>query len=308
MGASDAGPMRALYGRLSEDDRYRRFFSYCPPSDRFVDRMASVGERGGFGVVASVASAEAPAPSGVPVPSGVPAPSGAPPQPATGEIVSEASFSLLPGGDAELGITVDARARGWLGPYLLDILVDEAARRRIPNLQAEVLAANRSMNALLAARGSAVLDYYDCPSVIRLVIGTAGRSPAWPVEPDRLRLVVESPAGRWRAIKEARRAGFVVMICPAAGRKLARCPALHGTPCPLAGGADVILDAEREERAACLLAAHRDLHPGVPVYMHTAAPDRSNEALVQGLRQLATGPPGRVVTLDPGTTAGAALG
>lgn len=242
MEKSDAPAMGELYGRLCDDDLYKRFFSSRPPPQAFVEKMAGMGEAEGFGVVALLAG------------------------PAQAErLVAEATFALLPDGTAEVGITVDPSARGWLGPYLLDLLVEEARRRGIPNLQAEVLGTNRQMQAMLEARGSAVVDHSDRPAIIRLIIGTAERSPAWHEPHDRPRLLVEVAGGRWRGAEAARRAGFEVLACPGVRRKLARCPALAGRPCPLAAGADVIVDAIRDDAGRLLLEAHRTLHSVVPV-------------------------------------------
>lgn len=242
MESSDAPAMEQLYTRLSEDDLYKRFFSSRPPPAAFVEKMAGIGEAGGFGVVAVLTR---------------------PPEP--GRLVAEATFAPLADGTAEVGITVEPSCRGWLGPYLLDLLVEEAHRRGIANLQAEVLATNRQMQALLEARGSAVIEHSDRPAIVRLIIGTAARSPAWSADHDRPRLLVEAAGGRWRGMEAARRAGFEVLACPGIRRKLVRCPALAGRPCPLAAAADVIVDAIRDGAGGSLMEAHHRLHPGVPV-------------------------------------------
>lgn len=248
MERSDAAGLRALYHNLSEDDTYKRFFSFRPPPDSFIENMASVGERGGFGVVAALAE-----------------------EAGGGRVLAEASFAPLPDGSGEVGVTVEARARGWLGPYLLDIVVEEARRRGLPNLQAEVLAGNLQMQALLEARGSVVIEHSNCPATVRLCIGTSGRFPAWGEPHEHPRLLVEAPGGRWRSMGAARRAGFQVLACPGVNRKLARCPAIAGTACPLAEGADIIVDALSGETALSLLHAHLELHPGVPVCLDAGA-------------------------------------
>lgn len=242
MHRGDAPAIGELYTRLCEDDLYKRFFSSRPPPAEFVEKMAGVAESEGFGVVALVTSPGGPE-----------------------RLVAEATFAPLPDGTAEVGITVDPSARGWLGPYLLDILVEEARSRGIRNLQAEVLATNRQMQAMLEARGSAVLEHSDRPAIVRLVVGTAGRAPAWSEAHERPRLLVEAAGGRWRATDAARAAGFEVLACPGARRRLIRCPALGGAPCPLAAGADVIVDALHDEAGRSLVEAHRRLHPAVPV-------------------------------------------
>jgi hypothetical protein len=91
--------------------------------------MTNVTERGGFGLIAMMEGPDN-----------------------TSRIVGEATYELLPDGDGELGITVAEDARGWLGPYLLDALVEAAAARGVPNLEADVLVANRRMLTMLRAR------------------------------------------------------------------------------------------------------------------------------------------------------------
>lgn len=126
MTPSDAEGLLALYAGLDDEDVYRRFFSGHAPPKTFVETMAHVVERGGFGLIAVMEDKD-------------------------GEsgIVGEATYDLLPNGDAELGITVAKKARGWLGPYLLDALVGAAAARGVPNLEADVLVTNRRMLAML---------------------------------------------------------------------------------------------------------------------------------------------------------------
>lgn len=50
---TDVDGLVALYDGLSDDDRYRRFFSSFRPPRSFFERLASVVERGGYGVVAT---------------------------------------------------------------------------------------------------------------------------------------------------------------------------------------------------------------------------------------------------------------
>lgn len=243
----DAGLM-ALYDTFDDDDRYRRFFGFRhPPPDFFTD-LATVGERGGARLVAVLSG----------------------PPPASGRIIGEAGYVLLPNGDGELAMTVARGWRGWLGPYLLDALVEHAAAAGVPNLEADVLAVNGPMLAVLRARGSVVMDHEDA-SVVRLLIGTAGRLPTWPGHHDRPRVLVEG-GSRWHAEDEARAAGLQLLACagPQGGR---RCPALDGQRCPLAAGADVIVVSPPRDEARWrdLLAAHADVHPGVPVCLEPPA-------------------------------------
>ena len=187
-------------------------------------------------------------------------------------IVGEAGYTMLPDGNGEIGMAVEPRWRGWPGPYLLDALVDAAAAPGVPSLEADVLAVNGPMLALLcSALGSVVMDHEDW-SVVRLLIGTNGRTPTWPMLHDRPRLLVEGAGGRWHAEAAARAAGLQLLGCPGplAGRPC--CPVLDGEPCPLARGADVIVvspppDDERWDR---LLAGHTAIHPGVTVWLEAS--------------------------------------
>ena len=133
----------------------------------FVEKWMHVTEHGGVGLVAVVANG--------------------------GEhIVAEAGVALLPDGDGELALTVARKWRGWLGPFLLDALVQEAAARGIPNLQAEILVDNGAMFSLVRSRGYAILDHGDWSSV-HVTIGTGGYPPGWPEHDDQPRVLVETP-------------------------------------------------------------------------------------------------------------------
>lgn len=252
MAPGDVDGLVELYAGLSDEDRYRRFFSAYRPDRAFFERAVAVWSRGGAGLVA------------------VEVDTTRPDRPEL-RIVGEASYELLPSGDGELGMAVAADRRGWLGPYLLDALLEVAASRGVPNLRADVLATNAPMLALLRSRGHAYLPTSDWVS-LRLVIGTRGDTPVWSGGPGgglrrRGRLLVEAPGGRWHGTEEAREAGFDVVTCagPRAGRR--GCPALAGRPCPLVEGADavVVSRAPDDERWRALVDAHAELHPGVPV-------------------------------------------
>lgn len=247
---ADVDALVALYEGLSEEDRYRRFFSAYRPDREFFARAAAVRERGGYGLVAVEVRTR-------PVECEV-------------RLVGEASYELLPNGDGELAMAVAEDWRGWLGPYLLDALVAVAAARGVPNLEADVLATNAPMLALLRSRGYANLSSEDWVS-LRLIVGTAGRTPVWPAGalrgggPRGPRVLVETPGGRWHAGREAADAGLEVITC--SGPRHGRCPALTGRPCPLVTGADaVVVSRPRDdERWRSLLEAHEKVHPGVPV-------------------------------------------
>lgn len=238
---SDAPDLVALYAALGDDDLYRRFFSAHPPPKRFVEQMTKVGQRRGLGLVALIQ------------------------RPGDADrLVGEAFYEMLPDGNGELGITVAADARGWVGPYLLDALLEGAAARGVPNVEADVLVTNQRMLTMLRHRGLAILGHDEQPAIVRVVVATAGRVPSWPASHRRPRLLLEVPSGRWRAEQAARSAGFEVVTCPGPlGRT--ECPALRGQPCPLAAGADVIVDAVGDEPGRQLLDSHRRRYPSVPV-------------------------------------------
>jgi GNAT superfamily N-acetyltransferase len=250
-----------FYEGLSNGDRYLRFFSsYRPPRD-FFERLTSIVERGGYGVVATV-SADG----------------------GEGRIVGEASYELLSNGNGDVSMTVAAGQRGWLGPFLLDALMEAAASRGVSNLEADVLATNRPMLSVLRSRGYATLSSGDWVTQ-RLVVGTGGRTPVWPErveKPDHgdgPRVLVETPGGRWHAGGEAAAVGLQVMACSGPQGRLPRCPVLAGHPCPLAAGADAIVvsNVPDDERWRTIVEAHAGLHPGVPVCLeargHGRPPD-----------------------------------
>lgn len=240
---ADVDGLVALYEGLDLQDTYRRFFSSFRPRRAFFEQMATAAERGGFGLVAVVTEANG-----------------------DDELIAEAGYTRLADGDGELAVTVAARWRGWLGPHLLDALLAAAAARGVPNLQADVLVTNGPMLALVRSRGYATLDHPD-GTVMRVTIGTSGRTPTWPGPHVGPRVLVEAPGGRWHAEEAARSKGVQVVACPGPGASGSRCPALHGQACPLALGADaiVISHPQRDERWTSLVEAHGALHPGVPV-------------------------------------------
>ena len=240
----DAAGLMALYDALDTDDRRHRFFNSYHPGAAFYIEMATEGDRGGARLVAVVGDGSG-----------------------TGErIIGEAGYALLANGDGELGMAVMPGWRGQLGSHLLDALVESAAAAGVPNLEADVLTVNRPMLALLRGRGAVVMEHEGW-TAMRLVIGTSDRVPSWPGPHDRPRVLVEAPGGRWHAEDEARAAGFLVLTCPGPEAGHPHCPVLDGKPCPLAADADVIVVSHPpdDERWQALLAAHAEVHPGVPV-------------------------------------------
>ena len=258
----DVEGLDALYEDLGLEDRHARFFSAYHPGQAFLERMTSVADRGGVGLVAVLEDASEG--SGGPTP-----------------IVGEIGFERLGNGDGELGITVARSWRGWLGPYLLDVLLDAAAARGVPNLEADVLVTNTPMLALGHARGAVDLAQPDW-TIERLLIGTGHTPPVWPPDDERARILVEGGGGGWNARREESTGGAVVLACPGPGRSHVDCPAMAGLPCPLASGADVVVmpDVDAEPWRS-LASAHAELHPGVPVCIATPGADRDVVAVAQ---------------------------
>jgi hypothetical protein len=252
VGRGDTEGLGRLYAGLSIDDLHNRFFSVFHPDRAFLERMASVADRGGYGLVAVVHGRPGDAPDG--------------------EVVAEAGYTPLANGNAELAITVSEPWRGWLGPFLLDALLEAAAAHGVPNLEADILVTNRPMLALARSRGVATMASDDWVST-RLVMGTAGRVPTWPRGHDRPRVLVEAPGGRWHAADAAREAGLQVLACSGPRRDRPRCPVLDGRPCPLAAGADAVVVSHPPDdpRWREVAAAHAVQHPGVPVCVEPAA-------------------------------------
>lgn len=245
--AADRDLLHQLYEGLAEEDRYRRFFSPFDPDEEFLDHLVTANEHGAHQLIAVVER------------------DGEPDEP-----VGEAGAWRRPNGNAELGITVKSTNRGWLGPYLLDALVELTAAAGIPNLEAEVLMTNRRMLALLKPRGYAAVGHDGYRSA-RLAISTSGRTPGWAPDDDRPRLLIEAPAGRWDGEETAGASGVQVMVCPGPRARANRtCPELAGETCPLAAGADAIVLHLGTDLDARLGAAHAARDAGVPVCVHPA--------------------------------------
>ena len=233
---ADVPALLALFEGLGPDDRYRRFFSGFRPDDDFVRALVTRPPEEGRLLVAEVTG-----PDGT-------------------DIVAEAEFARLSDGDGELALTVDQGWRGWLGPFLLDVLLQVAAAAGIPDLRAEVLAQNRPMLALLRARGCAVAESGD-PCITELVVGTRGTAPSWAPGAAHPRVLLEAAGGRWRLTTKLGEAGVPVLRCPGPAVRSANvpCPLLQGERCPLADGADVIVHAldQDDRRSVAVLDAHR---------------------------------------------------
>jgi len=136
---------------------------------------------------------------------------------------------------------------------------------------------------MLRARGFAVVEHD--PAIVRVAIGTSQRVPSWPRSDQHPRLLVEVPGGRWHAEEAARAAGFQVLACPGPLLGWSHCPALRGEPCPLAAGADVIVDAVPDEPGRSLLEAHRRIHPSVPICVELPSGDSDLDAAASTIRR-----------------------
>jgi len=253
MAEHDIAGLDELYKGLSVDDTYRRFFSAFAARG-FASKWYARTRAEGFGLVA-ILDDELP----------------------EARVVAEAGYVLLANGDAEFGMAVAQDWRGWLGPYLLDVLVEVAAANGIPNLEADILTENRPMKTLVRRRGMVMMGDDEDFTVVRVAIAAAspGR-PSWPATPGRHRLLVEAQGGRWAHAADAGRAGFEVLTC---GGQDARCPALDGHVCPLADGADVIVVARppSDPRTQSLIEAHARLHPNVPVIVQRRAEEAEGD-------------------------------
>lgn len=253
--AEDLAAVRSLYEGLDDDARYRRFFTLYRPSDRFYQRLLRAGERGGTCLVVEV--------------------TGGPEV----DVVAEAGYEPLPNGDAELAITIDRRWRGWLGPYLLDALLEHAATHGIANLEADVLVTNRPMLSLLRSRRCATMPRTEW-SVLRAVVGAADRLPAWPPHGTGRHVLVEG-GGRGMSDDEARDADVEVLACAGPGTCRQACPLLRGDTCPLVEGADAIVMTASTTGPEWddIRAVHRRDHPGVPVVVESGRDRRGGAPL-----------------------------
>jgi len=247
--STDEAGLFQLYAGLDEDDRYLRFFCPYRPTDEFIDKLANPGA-GEARVVAEFVDG-----SGK-------------------QLIAEAGYSLLDNGNGEFAMVVARDWRGWLGPYLLDLVIDIAAANHVPNLEAEVLAANRTMLALLRARGCAFLEH-DGWNEYRMMVGTGADGLSWPVRRDRPRVLVETPTGRWHLESSARAAGMQVITCGGPGHSLP-CPVLTGGECALVADADAIVVRKPPDDPTWdrLTRSHSATHPDIPVIVE-AAGDRA---------------------------------
>jgi hypothetical protein len=247
VGADDIDGLVGLHHGLTLDEMYHRSFSTRRPDRAYLEKVATVGERGGHGLVATIAESrwDPPRPIGV------------------------AAYELLGNGDGELALVVAPEWRAWLAPLLLQAILGAAAERDVPNLESDVLNRNQPMLALMRSQGCAFMPGTE-PWSVRVVVGTSGRTPTWPGPHDRPRVLVESPAGSWHAAADA--AGWQLLACRGPGER--SCPALAGQPCSLAAAADavVVVPVAGDDRWDALILAHRERHPGVALCTDSGGP------------------------------------
>lgn len=248
MAPGDAPGILALYESLDDDDRYRRFFSGFHPTLVFVDHWVDQCRGKGVGLVAVEHDAS------------------------SSQLVAEAGYVLVGNGDGEFAVTVAPHRRGWLGPYLLERLAEEAAERGVPNLEADILTTNRPMLMVVRQRGMVATGDSDMQSV-HVRTGTTGATATWPPSARRPRLVVESRSLWWRAARELTKAGLDVVSCPAGGDGRPACPLDEGRPCPLVAEAEAVVVAlpADTDRTRHLLDGHARLHPHVDVLVDAGA-------------------------------------
>ena len=260
--AADAGVICGLYGGLTLDDRHRRFFGSFTPRLEWCRDWASISERGGFGVLAVATDHGA--------------------DPSSGTVVAEAGYAMRTDGDGDLAITVAAPWRGWLGPYLLDVVVRAAADAGVRNLQAEVLLENGPMLSLLRRRDPVALGHDD--GIVRLSVGTDAPTASWPPDETRPRVLVEVAGRRWSGETAADAAGLATALCAGPGGRVRHgCPVLEGGSCPLAQGADAIvflLDPD-DDQSRRLVEAHRRNSPGTPILVRHAE-EQDSDASMEG--------------------------
>ena len=274
----DAPGLVDFYASLSNHDRRLRFFSNFMPDRHWCEQWSSLADRGGFGVVAVNRDRRAN-------------------HDAQGRIVAEAGYALRGDGDGDLAVTVALESRGWLGPYLVDVLARYGAAHGVHNLQADILLENRPMLRIMQHRGSVAFEH--AGGTVRCSVPTSGAVSSWPPLDHRPRVLAEVVGSRWSGASAADRAGVNVVMCSGASRRRGGCPALTGDRCPLVEGADVIvvgLDPDSADTTD-LIASHLERSPGTPVVVRhrpdTAVPggcvsvERFDDAAIHQIIDLA---------------------
>ena len=216
----DEDALDELYSTLQIDDLNARFFTGAKPGAHFLQRWVILQSNNGMCLLVDLERG--------------------------GErtTIAEAGFAPLADGDAELGITVARGHRGWIGPWLLDVLLTHAARAGIANLQALVKTTNRPMLGIIKHRGCARFDSSEWGTT-RVTMSTTGHTPSWPPHSARPRVLIESPRARPSAAKQLRDQHGTTLICGGFDKRGSHCPLHDGQPCPLITGADaVVIDSK----------------------------------------------------------------
>jgi hypothetical protein len=258
--SADLDALETHYQSLPAEDLRRRFLSSFWPRRSFLERWLAHNDRGGLVLLALETGPD-------------------------GErVVADAGYAPVGAEVGEFAMTVAPDRRGWLGPYLLDVLLGHAHDLGVAVLTAEVLAANAGMLSLLWSRGCALRPTRDA-TVLEVLIGTSGTTPTWPADDPHPRVLIEGPASAWPGSVLAGQDSHAVLACPGphAGRSHP-CPLLDGRSCPLVDGADVVLVALGPTAVGgdALLAAHAARGDGPPVGLRRDLRGRAPESLARG--------------------------
>jgi acetyltransferase len=262
--AADVDRMMEFYRNLPLEDRYFRFFTGGLPPRTHFEKIVDTAIHGGVALVVDIIEGS------------------------DAKLVGDACYVPQPDGDGELAVTIDPDWRGWLGPYLLDALLEAAAVTGMTTLRAEILVRNRPMLALVRARGCVTIGDDDL-SKVRVAVGTSARTPSWPAHEKRRRILVEAANPRWRSGLTAIDPNVSVMVCGGPPRGYRdRCPVLSGHPCPLAADADAIVMARSRDDplGRDLIDAHVRANPQVPLLIEASVDQIEHESLPAGSRPL----------------------
>jgi hypothetical protein len=282
--AADADALLAHYQGLSCEDLHRRFLATFQPRLSFVERWLDRETEGGVVLIAIEGD------------------------PANGRIVGDAGYAPTGPDTGELALTVASDRRGWLGPYLLALLLEHARAHGIVDLTGEVLATNAGMLALARARGAALRPTHE-PTVLEVVIGT-GPTPAWPADTPHPRVLIEGSAGAWPGTRGAERAGVGVLACPGpGGSRVHPCPLLRGGSCELVEGADAVVVALGPDDPGTrpLLVAHAARDTAQPIAVAPRLRSLVEDAVLAAGTCIGDTLARRAFALDPQASADAAI-
>jgi hypothetical protein len=238
----DEEDLRSLYEGLDQADLSRRFFTPGVPTRHFLEGWVDIESKGGLCLLADHTAVDG-----------------------HRQVIAEAGYSALSDGDVELGITVARDHRGWIGAWLLDVLLTHAHVSGIENMQALVKTGNRPMLDIIRHRGCARFDEADW-STTRVTMSTSGHTPSWPPESARPRILIESQRSRPDTARRIRDRSGTTLVCGGYDQRGSHCPLHDGARCPLIEGADaVIIDRRGFEGPDTLPAAIAETHPDATV-------------------------------------------